>query len=302
MKPISRTYPHISIFMVLLAIIGCEDVIDVETPSEPPRLNIEALVRVDVNAEFLPIEVKVTETSSFFEEKPVADLESIVIVGSRTNDDGTTASGVSVLYEPVAGSGIYIPDNRFPVDDRIPTSAINFDIRYDLILEHKGRKYIAQTKYVPAVPIDTIVQSDGTLFSDDETEIILSITDDPDRNNYYVFDFDFNEYLVTEDEFYQGQKFQFSYFYDRKFEPGQELNISILGADKTFYQYMNQLIEQSEEPQGPFQTPVATVRGNVFDITGLDNIEIFDNVDRPEAFPLGYFAIVQEIKKTLIIE
>ena len=302
MKPISRTYPHISIFMVLLAIFGCEDVIDVETPSEPPRLNIEALVRVDVNAEFLPIEVKVSETSSVFEEKPVADLESIVIVGSRTNDDGTTASGVSVLYEPVAGSGIYIPDNRFPVDDRIPTSAINFDIRYDLILEHKGRKYIAQTKYVPAVPIDTIVQSDGTLFSDDETEIILSITDDPDRNNYYVFDFDFNEYLVTEDEFYQGQKFQFSYFYDRKFQPGQELNISILGADKTFYNYMNQLIEQSEEPQGPFQTPVATVRGNVFDITGLDNIEIFDNVDRPEAFPLGYFAIVQEIKQTLIIE
>ena len=65
---------------------------------------------------------------------------------------------------------------------------------------------------------------------------------------------------------------------------------------------MSQLIEQTEDSQGPFQTPIATVRGNIFDITGLDNIEIFDNVERPNDFPLGYFAIVQEYKQTLIID
>ena len=108
--------------------------------------------------------------------------------------------------------------------------------------------------------------------------------------------------MVTEDEFYKGQKFEFSYFYDRRFEPGREIDISILGADESFYNYMDQLIEQTEGAQGPFQTPVATVRGNVFDITGIDNRDLFDNAERPQVFPLGYFAIVQEFKKKIVIE
>lgn len=65
---------------------------------------------------------------------------------------------------------------------------------------------------------------------------------------------------------------------------------------------MNQLIEQSRIAQGPFQTLVSTVRGNIFDITGLDNIDICDNVERLNDFPLGYFAIVQEFKSTIILE
>jgi len=171
-----------------------------------------------------------------------------------------------------------------------------------LIINHEGKKYFAQTKYVPTVPIDSIVQGTGTLFDGDETEAIVTFMDNPDRDDFYVFDFDFGEYLVTEDEFYKGQEFQFSYFYDRTFESGTEIEISILGADEEFYNYMDKLIEQGGDLQGPFQTPTATVRGNIFDITGLDNIEIFDNVERPNAFPLGYFAIVQEFKRTLTIE
>jgi hypothetical protein len=65
---------------------------------------------------------------------------------------------------------------------------------------------------------------------------------------------------------------------------------------------MDLLIEQTEGQQGPFQTPVATVRGNVFDVTDLDNIENVDNATQPEVFPLGYFAIVQEFTERITIE
>ena len=75
-----------------------------------------------------------------------------------------------------------------------------------------------------------------------------------------------------------------------------------MGADEQFYNYMDQLIEQADDLQGPFQTPVATVRGNVFDVTDIDNLDRFDNVDRPNTFPLGYFAIVEEFTNTLTIE
>jgi hypothetical protein len=75
-----------------------------------------------------------------------------------------------------------------------------------------------------------------------------------------------------------------------------------MGTDQSFYNYMDLLIEQSGAAQGVFQTPVATVRGNVVDVTGLDNEDRFDNADRPEVFPLGYFAVVQEERSSLLIQ
>ena len=53
---------------------------------------------------------------------------------------------------------------------------------------------------------------------------------------------------------------------------------------------------------GIYETLAATVRGNVFDVTGLDNDILFDNVNRPDAFPLGYFAVVEEFKQRITIE
>lgn len=281
---------------------GCEDVIEVEAPGEAPRLIVDGLIRVDTTQTYLPIQIKVTETNSFFEEIPVTELERIVILVQEEEDGIFGPTGDVILKEFIPGSGIYEPDT-VNVDERVPTAAIENDkLLYSLIIEHKGRKYIAQTRYVPTVPIEKLEQGTGTLFEGDETEVLVTFTDIPDRKDYYLFDFDFNEYLVTEDEFYQGQQFQFSYFYDRELAPGSEIEVSIMGADQEFFNYMARIIEQTEENFGFFETPRATVRGNVFDITGLDNINVLDNTDRPDDFPLGYFAIVQEIKDTLIIE
>ena len=83
---------------------------------------------------------------------------------------------------------------------------------------------------------------------------------------------------------------------------GETLEVSILGAEQQFFNYIDLLVEQTENDGGVFETPAATVRGNMFDVTGLDNIEIFDNVGRPESFALGYFAFVEEAKASLVIE
>ena len=111
----------------------------------------------------------------------------------------------------------------------------------------------------------------------------------------------YGEFLTVEDEFFQGQQFEFSYFYDDKVMAGQDVTISILGADEDFYNYMDLVLEQTQNNGGVFQTPVATVRGNVFDVTGLDNITVLDNVERPNDYALGYFAVVQEFSRTLTI-
>lgn len=293
----------LSTILLLVALLSCEDVIDVEVPTEEPRLNVNALLKVDISQPFVPVEVKVSLTNNFFEEIPVTKAESIVILMEELDEDGIVVrSFSSSLAEKVPNTGIYAPDPNFSSDQRIPTVILQDNIDFSLIIRHNGRTYLAKTKYVPTNPIDTLLQGNGSLFSGDETEVIITFTDDFVRDDFYLFDFDFGEYLVTEDEFYKGQQFEFSYFYDREFESGRELEISIVGVDEELYNYMNQLIVQSGETQGPFQTPVATVRGNIFDVTNLDNIDVFDNVDQPNVFPLGYFGIVQEYKRTLTIK
>lgn len=292
----------IGFILILIILASCEDVIEVDTPSEDPRLIVEALFRVDRSETYIPVEVQLSQTSNFFEEIPVTSVESILIIYSTYEDGIVVSTGFSNLWEEVPGSGIYTPDPNFTFEQRIHTSVLENEVVFELVINHDGRKYFASTEFVPAVPFDSVVQGDGTLFSDDETELIVTFTDNGLRDDYYLFDFDFGNYLVTEDEFYQGQQFEFSYFYDMEFDPGTEINIAIMGADERFYNYMNQLIEQSGEQQGPFQTPVSTVRGNIFDITDLDNIDLFDNVEQPDVFPLGYFAIVEQFTQTITIQ
>jgi hypothetical protein len=272
---------------------------------EDPRLVVEGLLRVDTTREFVPVEVKLSQTAGFFDEiQPVTDADQVIIILQVLDENGVpTGTGTKSLTQLEEGSGIYVPDPSFDADQRLRVSTVvENDILYTLVVQWQGRRYAAQTQYVTSVPIDELRLGDGTLFDEDETELIVRFTDDPDRDNFYLFDFGFGNYLVTEDTFYKGQEFEFSYFYDEDFEPGTELEVSILGADRTFYNYMDLLLDQTQGQQGPFQTPVATARGNVFDVTNLDNDQILDNAGQPNTFGLGYFAIVQEFTAQITIE
>jgi len=285
--------------------VSCEDVIDVDLPPTESRLIVNAVFRVDVTEQFIPVEVSVTETSDFFSENPVTQLESALIIYGVPNPDAPENlenGGTSSLTELVPGSGIYVPDPTFDEDQRIRTQFARPDVQFILIIEHQGRRFAASTFYAPSVPIDNIEQGTETLFDDDETEVQITITDVPDEENYYVFDFGFSEFLALDDQFIDGQEFEFSYFYDNNLQPGDVAEVSILGANLEFFNYMDLIVEQTEDDGGVFETPVTTVRGNVFDVTGLDNINIFDNVERPELFALGYFAVVQEFKESITIE
>ena len=296
----------LTLFIAMIFFTACEDVIDVETQPEPPRLVVNGLVRVDTTQQFIDVRIQVTETDDFFNENTVTELERAVILPGRV--DPEALSGVSfgrsrVLVESEPGTGIYIP-SFVPgsTDDRLTTDGLSPESVFLLIIDHKGRRYAAQTPYVPTVPIENLEQGDETLFDEDDTEIQITITDAQDTENYYVFDFGEGDFLALDDQFIDGQQFEFSYFVERDLEPGEELEVSILGADLEFFNYIDLLVEQTENDGGVFETPAATVRGNVFDITGLDNINIFDNVGRPNEFALGYFAVVQEFRQTIIIE
>jgi hypothetical protein len=289
--------------VVALTFISCEDVIDVELPEVETRLVVGGILKVDKSQEFVDVRIAMKETSSYFEDNQPTQVESAVIYYGRPTRDGLFESlSFSHLIEEEPGTGIYIPNPNFTEDQRIRTVYVEPGITFIMEITHKGRRYYARTDYAPAVPLDNLEQGDDTLFDDEETEVIVSFTDDPEAQNFYVFDFGFGEFQAVEDQFFNGQEFQFSYFYDSNLNVGQDVTVSIWGATEDFYNYMDLVVEQTTDNLGVFQTPVATVRGNVFDITGLDNIDIFDNVERPNDYALGYFAVSQVYSQTITIQ
>lgn len=261
------------VFSCLL--FACQDVIEVEVPVDQPRLVVDALIRVNnIQTTITSVSVVTSVTSSFFDDIAPAQLDAISIVNTQTNTE-------IQLTEESAGSGIYLNDvaTEFLISGPL-----------QLKMEYNGQSYEADTSFVPSSPIDNLIQGTSTLFTNDETEIIISYTDTPGREDFYLFDFDFDEYLVSEDTFYPGQSFQFSYFYEPGLEPETLLKVGILGVDEPFYNYMTQLIVQAGGDQGPFQTPAATVKGNIINTTNPDN------------FALGYFSVSEIFTSTLVIE
>lgn len=294
------------ILLVTVCFSSCEDVVDVELQTTEPRLVVNGLLRVDFTQEFVPVEIRVTETTNFFEDNIPTSLDdnAIILYGQPNPDAPEIIEDLvtSSLSETEPGSGIYVPDPTFDADQRIRTTSIFPNTVFILVLEHRGSRYAARTPFSPTVPINNLEQGDETLFDEDDIEIKVTINDLADVENYYVFDFGEGDYLALDDQFIDGQEFEFSYFPVRDLEPGENLEVSILGADQQFFNYMDLLVEQTQDDGGVFETPAATVRGNVFNVTGLDNNLLFDNVNRPEAFPLGYFAVVQEFRQSIIIE
>ena len=294
-----------SLWVLVFILFSCEDVVDVDLPETQTRLIVDGLIRVDTTEQFLPVRIKFSETNDFFSDISPTQVESAQIVYGVPNPDAPELFdflATSVLAEESPGSGIYVPDPNFTSDQRIPTASVTAETIFILLVTHNDRNYLARTPYSQTVPIDNITQGTDVLFDEEDTEIVITITDKPDEDNFYVFDFGFGEFLALDDQFIDGQEFEFSYFFDENLEPNDIAQISILGADLDFFNYMNLLIEQTDSNRGVFDTPAITVRGNVFDITDLDNVNVLDNVERPELFALGYFAVVQEFKDAITIE
>ncbi|RKN14245.1 DUF4249 domain-containing protein [Aquimarina sp. AD1] len=262
----------------LSIITSCEDVIDVDVPNGEPKLVIDASFEIYLDE--TPVDalggVRLTLSAPFFNDGVPTVSNATVFITHLS--DNSVVNFIESLNEP----GFFIPED--------PNLIPEFDIDYELTVIYEGETYKATTQLIPTVAIDNVEQGDGTLFDGDETEVIVFFTDEGNREDFYLFDFDFNLYLPSEDRFYQGESFNFSYFYE-DMVGGEQVTIKILGIDERYYNYSNILIEQSEQDGGnPFQTPPAQIRGNIINTTNPDN------------FALGYFNLSEANRFQFTIE
>ena len=61
----------ILILLTIFLTVSCEDVIDLELPNDDSRLIVNGVIRVDETQEYLPVEIVVTESSSFLKATPL---------------------------------------------------------------------------------------------------------------------------------------------------------------------------------------------------------------------------------------
>ena len=197
--------------------------------------------------------IKLSLTGSFYQEENQVITEAIVELIDLTSNliysfeyDAVNELAYTMLFTP------------------------SFDTNYKIRILYEGEIYESTIEQLlHSSPIDNIEQGYNTLFGGDEKEVIISFTDNEEQDNFYLFDLGDNLYLATKDEFYQGNVFTFSYFYD-ELVAGDEVKIEIMGIDERYFNFMTFLITQTEEGGNPFETTPTTIRGNITNLTTLN--------------------------------
>ena len=253
------------LFMFLFS--NCEKVIDVDVPSIPPKLVIDAAFEVnfDENPVTANTIVRLSLSADYFDTSIPTVTNATVFVTNLSNNAVINFSDNNL-------DGEYEPNTAF-----IPEE----NVEYELTVIYENETYVGKATRVKSVVLDNITQGEETLFSGDETEIEVEFTDDGTREDYYLFDFSNNIYFALEDRFFNGAVYNFSYFYEEDdIELPATVDVKMSGITEEYFTYFRILIEQGGQDGGsPFEPIPSLLLGNMVNTTDIDN------------FPLGYFHI-----------
>jgi hypothetical protein len=265
------------IISIALVMVSCEDVIDVDVNSSEPRLVIDAsihwLKNTPGNSQF----IKLSLTAPFFDnDVPAATGATVSVSDSNNNVFNFIEDG---------SSGIYRNETFNPILGEV----------YSLNILYNNETYVATETMTPVVPIDMVEQKNDGGFTGEEIEIKAFYTDPENIENFYLFEFSIinkntSTLEVYDDEFSDGNQI-FGFYSNEDLEAGDELIITNSGISERTYEFLNILLQQTDEDSGdPFETQPATVRGNCINQTNPDN------------FPLGYFRVSETDVFTYVVE
>ena len=242
----------------------CEEVIDLELKTSDPKLVIDASLIWIKNTDGKNQAIKLSLTAPYYNTNiPPATGATVTVTDTKNNTFSFIEEGNTGIYK----------NNSFIAE---------INGVYNLQIIYKGEVYKPSETLIPTVPIDKIEQKNDAGFSGNETEIKAFYTDPKSIKNYYLFEFSNLDLSISDldvyDDFFTDGNQIFAFFASEDLETGNELIIQNHGISERFYEYMNILLQQTNENSGgPFEVQPATVRGNCVNITNPDN------------FPFGYF-------------
>ncbi len=274
------------IFLIVVMTIffsSCEDVIDVDVPSQEPRLVVEADINWVKGTSGNNQEIMLSLSTDYFSEETfVPALGADVNIINLSNNSTTNFIDNN--------NGIYSTTSFLP----------EIGVQYRLEISYNNKHFTAEETFMPVTPVKKITQSTSGGFDDNLIEVNVFFDDPPLEENYYLINFQDSEVLlpffsVVKDEFFNGNEMSIFYENDREeddsdgLNPGDEIGIELIGISKQYYNYMSLLLSQTEG-QGPFESTPAPLNGNCINI---------EDSNKP-AF--GYFRLTEVDEATYIVQ
>ncbi len=263
--------------IVALFLNSCEEVVNVDLNNAPPKLVIEASIKWLKGTSGNEQKIKLSTTTSFYNSQiPTVSGATITVKNS---------SNTTFNFVEIANTGEYLCSNFVPLINDTYTLNINLN----------GVSYTATEVLKSVAPIEDLVQNNEGGFTGKEIQIKTFYTDPVNETNYYLYQYNYNDkikqtFYGDEDTFFQGNRF-FSLSQSDDIKKGDEIKVTHYGISKTYYNYMNILISiAGGNSGGPFQSPPATVRGNIINTTNKDD------------FPLGYFYLSEIDRRTYTVQ
>ncbi len=264
-------------FFGLILVSSCEKVVDIDLNTMAPKLVIDAAIKWQKGTLGNVQTIKLSTTNSYYNDQvPTVSGATVFITDAANNVFNFVESNVA---------GSYVCSNFTPVLNR----------NYTLTVNSNGATYIA-TETLKSVPsIDRMEQINNAGFSGKDIEIKSYYTDNGATQDYYLSKFKPSYtaipiYFAQEDISFQGNQI-FSLYRSDKLKPGQNFEVTLSGISKQYYNYMRILISIAGNNSGgsPFQSPSATVRGNIINTTNDAN------------YPLGYFSLSEQDYRNYIV-
>ncbi len=258
------------LFLFISLFYSCEDVINVDLKNDNPRLVVEASINWLKGTTGEKQQIKLSKTSDYYSNNPTNVLDALVVIKNNAN--------VQFNFKEKPNTGIYICENFVPI----------LDGEYKLTIATEGQIYEATEKLISVAPITKLENTRRTGFDGKTvTQFKAFYTDPPNIDNYYLYNYIYTptllpNYNVTEDTFFQGNEI-FSTDFKRELKSGDRMQVSHFGISKKYYNYLNILLTiAGNSGGGPFQSPPATVRGNISNTTNVEN------------YPLGFFNLSEQ--------
>ncbi|MGL2987766.1 DUF4249 domain-containing protein [Flavobacterium sp. RSSA_27] len=269
--------PFFFVFILATLFVGCEDVVDVDLNTAPPKLVIEAAIKWQKGTSGNLQRIRLTTTTDYFSNSIPKVSGAIVTITNSTN--------TVFNFVEAPNTGEYFCSNFVP----------KINETYTLTVVSKGQTYTATESLQAVAPITKLEQKNDGGFTGDQIEVKTFYNDPAGTPNYYLYKFTYSNQVksnlyVDRDEFFDGNDF-FSISQNDELKKGDKIEIAHYGISKAYYNYMSILANISgNNGGGPFQSPPATVRGNILNTTDKAN------------YPLGYFSLSEIDQRSYTIQ
>lgn len=257
---------YISLIVFTLFLLSCEEVVNVDLDTASPRLVVDAAINWQKGTDGSFQKIILSTTTDFYGNLVPKVSNAKVSIKNSENASWTFLEGPN--------PGEYLCDDFTPI----------IGGAYTLTIVYKGDTFTATETMQSVTAIDEIKPKNDGGFSGKDYGIEVYFKD-PIAENFYMVKFmpeiyKSPRFRVIGDKFTNGNQKSWR-FSDEDLKQGTRIDITHYGISEAYYNYMNKIISIASSSAGgsPFQTPPATVRGNIINSTDAAN------------YALGYFSL-----------